>query len=171
MALERGKGSTRRLSNANETAELFENMTGRQWTRLIGDEPQSILERAALFNTVELLFAVHGAGCVSILYMQRDTAFIEVHDSWRSLAYWNISRIVRLYHVISKIKTLEHNGRGDKDMRPLPAEVAEAMLVKAISLLETSPRWKARGRKGNLRLMPRMNVTERRQISHEWTSW
>jgi hypothetical protein len=43
-------------------------------------ENLSVLEQAKLFNNVEIIITPHGAGTTNIIYSQKDTSLIEIHD-------------------------------------------------------------------------------------------
>jgi capsular polysaccharide biosynthesis protein len=109
MALERGVKRTRHLANTREIVARFEHITRRPWILTHGET--SLIRSAQFFNQARILFAVHGAGCVNILYMQRRTVFMEVQSSAGSFSYWNISRIFGSYHLVTRVQELEHNIR------------------------------------------------------------
>jgi uncharacterized membrane protein YesL len=62
------------------------------------------------FWDANLLFAVHGPGCGSLVFMHGNTTFLEL-ASQNCVAYmWELTRICKIYHVIYLIPGVVHFG-------------------------------------------------------------
>jgi hypothetical protein len=63
----------------------------------------SIIAAAQYFYEVKLLFGFHGGGCGSLVFMQRDTYFLEIQTDGCFSYMWELTQICRQYHVIGQM--------------------------------------------------------------------
>jgi hypothetical protein len=107
--MQRIPGQTRFLQNMGAITQAFQiAFPSLPWT-LITDF-LSVETSAREFWDANLLFAVHGAGCGSLVFMQGNTTFLEL-ASQSCIGYmWELTRICKIYHVIYLIPGVFHFG-------------------------------------------------------------
>jgi hypothetical protein len=134
VSLEREKGKTRCLSNARAVVRRFEETTGTRWVVVHG--MPSMLKSAKFFNTALILLAVHGAGCVNIIYMQPGTVYIDIQSTPCNWAFWNMSRIAGLHHIATQLPGMQLMGESTPEAAKLDLFLAERMLRIALMQLK-----------------------------------
>jgi hypothetical protein len=107
--MQRLQGQTRFLQNISEIAQILQMaLPSLPWT-VITYFP-SIAKSAREFWEANLLFAVHGAGCGSLVFMQENTIFFEL-ASLSCVGYmWQLTRICRIHHVLYMMPGVTHLG-------------------------------------------------------------
>jgi uncharacterized membrane protein YesL len=105
--MQRIQGQNRFLQNLGEIAPIFQMAFPSLPWKVITYFP-SVAKSAREFWEANLLFAVHGAGCGSLVFMQENTIFLEL-ASQSCVAYmWQLTRICRIYHVIYMMPDVTH---------------------------------------------------------------
>jgi hypothetical protein len=107
-----GHWAVRRIENLPELFEMWRSeYKGFAWELI--EAPSGYFTTIRYFNEVRLFLAPHGAGCVSLLWMQPRTVFCEIHpDSALYASFYNMSRCLRLHHVIYRMPGYHHTGLG-----------------------------------------------------------
>jgi hypothetical protein len=123
--MKRDPRRTRSFANISEIFTAFcAELPSLSW--MIITYFPSVEESAREFWTANLLFAVHGGGCGSLVFMQKGAIFLEV-QTWDCLAYmWQLCQICSLYQVIHRVPSL-HWSR-----TPI---IIEATVIRAMSQL------------------------------------
>jgi hypothetical protein len=105
--MQRIQGQSRFLQNLGEITQLFQMaFPSLSWT-VITYFP-SVAKSAREFWEATLLFAVHGAGCGSLVFMQENTIFLEL-ASLSCVGYmWHLTRICRIDHMIYMMPGVTH---------------------------------------------------------------
>jgi hypothetical protein len=122
--LQRPIGRTRHISNLGALLSIAnETYSGLRWEMREGYP--TVCEGALWFNSARLMLAVHGSGCVPILFMQPRMVFCEVTTDGRWATLVNISRAVALWHVLYQPRILpKHYGRPVTwDLDPIGAQL------------------------------------------------
>jgi hypothetical protein len=88
----------------------------------------SVENSAREFWDANLLFAVHGAGCGSLVFMQENTTFLELASESCIPYMWQLTRICRISHVIHLIPGLVHFGTRSIDLNLSVLQVMIAIL-------------------------------------------
>jgi hypothetical protein len=123
--MQRVHGQMRFLRNINAIMEAFQRaFPSLPWT-VITYFP-SVEKSAREFWDANLLFAVHGAGCGSLVFMQENTVFLELASQSCVPYMWQLTRICRIHHVIYVMAGVAHFGTRDIN---LSLSVVQAMIA------------------------------------------
>jgi hypothetical protein len=107
--MQRVHGQTRFLANIGAITQAFQMaFPSLPWT-VITYFP-SIEQSAREFWGANLLFAVHGAGCGSLIFMQEKTIFLELATQSCVAYMWQLSQICRICHVLYMLPGVSHFG-------------------------------------------------------------
>jgi hypothetical protein len=107
FAMQRLCSRTRFLENIGTITQAFQMaFPSLSWT-LITHFP-SVENSAREFWDANLLFAVHGAGCGSLVFMQKNTTFLEVATQSCIRYMWQLTQICGIYHILYVIPGVTH---------------------------------------------------------------
>jgi hypothetical protein len=105
--MQRVHGRTRFLQNIGVILQRFQ-MTFPSLPWIVMTYFPSVEKSAREFWDANLLFAVHGAGCGSLVFMQTNTTFLEL-ASQSCVAYmWQLTQICGIHHVICMAPGVRH---------------------------------------------------------------
>jgi hypothetical protein len=105
--MQRKRARLRVIKNLDEIAETFRTALPSLHWRIVAYFP-SVEESAREFSRANLLFAVHGAGCGSMIFMPRNSIFIELGSAECMSYMWQLARICGIYHVIHTMESVHH---------------------------------------------------------------
>jgi capsular polysaccharide biosynthesis protein len=113
---------------------MFEAITRTQWAVVHG--MPSMIESAKFFNTALILFAVHGAGCVNLIYMQPGTVYLNIQPGYCNWAFWNLSTIAGLHHIATTLPGMSLTRGSTPEATRLDLKLAQRMLRVALMQLD-----------------------------------
>ena len=91
--------------------------------------PSKLLEQFKLFNTFKIFVAVHGAAFANTLFMQPNTAVVELQvDRWVDNYLW-ISAYANVHHVITRDTSIRWRETGSKNSINVKAMVESTRLA------------------------------------------
>jgi hypothetical protein len=75
------------------------------------DEEISIQRAAPMFNEFKFFFAPHGRMLTNVVFMQPHTAVCEIQSQLAHPLFIDLSRMLGLYHVVTRVLSMPHDGR------------------------------------------------------------
>jgi hypothetical protein len=107
--MQRVHGQNRFLQNMGLIVQAFQlAFSSLPWTVITYFT--SVEKSAREFWHANLLFAVHGAGCGSLVFMQVNTIFLELASQSCVPYMWQLTRICGIYHVLYMMPGVKHFG-------------------------------------------------------------
>jgi hypothetical protein len=105
--MQRVRSRTRFLENIGAITQAFQMAFPSLPWILITYFP-SVEKSAREFWDANLLFAVHGAGCGSLVFMQKNTTFLEVASQSCIKYMWQLTQICGIYHILYVLRGVTH---------------------------------------------------------------
>jgi hypothetical protein len=111
ILMQRDRRSVRYILNMNEIQKAFVTaLPSCDWK--VMTYYRSIIVAAKQFYEVKLLFGFHGGGCGSLVFMQKDTIFLEIQSDSCFSYMWELTQICGQYHVMARMDV----GHGVRDV-------------------------------------------------------